>query len=97
MNLETVGLIVTIFGGALGILSVFWKAISRNKAKAKAQQGRIESIVDLLEIQSERTQNIERYLSIPEGERGPFQLEQGLVNLELKALDEYQKHHTNLT
>jgi len=97
MNLETVGLIVTIFGGTLGILSVFWKAINRNKARAKAQQGRIESIVDLLEIQAERTQNIERHLSMPENERGSFQVEQGLVNLESKALDEYKKHHTNLT
>jgi|ERR687885_1250175 hypothetical protein len=97
MNLGTMSLVVTTIGSILGILAFFWKAIRHNKSRARAQQCRIDSVMDICEIHNERLKNIENYLSLPEKAKGKLLVNEGFINLEVKAMNEYQEHHTNLT
>jgi hypothetical protein len=97
MNLGSISLIVSTAGGVMAILGLFYKAIRYNNARGRAQQGRITSLYSIVEIQGERTRNIEIHLALPESERGKFQANEGLVNLEFKAINEYEEHHTSLT
>jgi hypothetical protein len=97
MNLGTIGSIVTIIAGLIAILAFFWDRIQQNAARVRADKGRINSLIDIGELQRERLQNIETYLSFPEGSRGEFQPSESLANLEAKAFAEYHRHQTNLT
>jgi hypothetical protein len=101
MNLVTLSIILGSIASFFAILTYLYKGISKgvqyNKARTFAQQGRITSVVSVVELQGLRIGNIEKYLSLPEPERGRFQPSNELINLENKAMDEYESHHTNLT
>jgi hypothetical protein len=101
MNLGTISLILGSIVSCLFIWGYLYKGVTKgvrhNKARTFAQQGRIESIADVAEYQSLRVGRIEKYLSLPEQERGKFHADDELINLENKAMEEYENHHTNLT
>jgi len=95
MNLGTVGLILSSLAALFTILAYLYKGVRFNKARSKAQQGRIVALVQVVEIQGERLTIMEAYLSKEDG--GNYSINTGLINLEEKALAEYKKHDTNLT
>lgn len=101
MDLTTISLILGSVASVFGILAYVYKIIDRrikyNKAKTSAQQGRTTALASAVEIQSLRIGNIENYLSFPKEERGKFLPARELAELENKAIDEYESHHTNLT
>jgi len=95
MNLGTVRLILGCILSLLAIFAYFLKGVEHNKAKIRAQHGRTSSLINIVQIQDARLDNIEKHLSIPQENRGVFPPNDGLNNLEQKALDEYKEHHTN--
>jgi hypothetical protein len=101
MDLTTISLILGSVASMFAILAYVYKGINRrikyNKAKTSAQQGRTTALASAVEIQSLRLNNIEKHLSLPHEERGKFLLIDELIELEKKAIDEYENHHTNLT
>jgi len=101
MNLGTLSLILGSVASFLGIVTWLYKGVNRgvrhNKARTIAQQGRITSVVSVVELQNLRIGNIEKYLALPTQERGRFQPSDELIGLGNKAMDEYESHHTNLT
>jgi len=101
MSLVTISLVLGSIGSLFTVLAYLYKGVNRkiqyNKAKTLAQQGRTTSLANVAEFQSLRIGNIEKYLSIPEEERGKFLPSNELINLKNKAMNEYESHHTNLT
>jgi len=95
MNLGTIGLILSSLAALFTILAYLYKGMSFNKARSKAQQGRIVALIQVVEIQGERLTIVEAYLKNEDG--GNYQINTGLIKLEEKALEEYRKHDTNLT
>jgi hypothetical protein len=95
MNLATINLIIGSVAGVIGILVYLYKGVRYNKARSKAQQGRITALVQIVEIQGERLTIIETYLSKEDG--GNYTVNSSLMKLEEKALQEYKNHDTNLT
>jgi len=93
MNLATINLIIGTVAGAIAILTYLWKGVKSNKARSKAQQGRITSLAEAAILQNQRTSAIEKHLVTTSN----FQPSEGLAALEQKALIEYESHHTNLT
>ena len=93
MNLVTINLIIGIVAGAIAILVYLWKGVKFNKARNKAQHGRITSLAEAAVFQNQRTSAIEKHLVATSN----FQPSEGLANLEEKALNEYESHHTSLT
>ena len=101
MSLTTISILLGSLASFFTVLAYLYKGVNTrikyNKAKTFAQQGRTTSLADAFEFQSLRISNIEKYLSLPPEERGSFQPSSELINLENKAMDEYEGHHTNLT
>ena len=96
MNLGTINLIIGSVAGVVGILVYLWKGVRyNNKARSKAQSGRIIALVQIVEIQGERLTTLETYLSKEDG--GNYTVNSSLMKLEEKALQEYKNHDTNLT
>ena len=95
MNLGTIGLILSSLAALVTILAYLYKGVRFNKARSKAQQGRIVALIQVVEIQGERLTIVEGYLKNEDG--GNYQINTGLIKLEEKALEEYRKHDTNLT
>ena len=93
MNLATINLIIGTIAGTIAILVYLWKGVKFNKARSKAQQGRITSLAEVVTFQHQRTSAIEKHLV----ETSDFRPSEGLTTLEEKALNEYESHHTNLT
>ena len=101
MSLTTVSILLGSLVSFFTLLAYLYKGVNTrikyNKAKTFAQQGRTTSLANAFEFQSLRISNIEKYLSLPPEEKGIFQPSNELINLENKAMDEYEGHHTNLT
>lgn len=101
MDLTTISLILGSVASVFAIFAYLYKGINQrikyNKAKTSAQQGRTTALASAVEIQSLRINNIENHLSLPQEERGKFLPTRELIELEKKAIDEYENHHTNLT
>ncbi len=95
MTLGTLNLIIGSAAGVIGILVYLYKGVRYNKARSKAQQGRITALVQIVEIQGERLTTLEISLSREEG--GNYMVNKSLIKLEEKALQEYKDHDTNLT
>lgn len=93
MNLATINLIIGIIAGTIAILVYLWKGVKFNKARSRAQHGRITSLAEAAIFQNQRVSAIEKHLVATSN----FQPSEGLTALEQKALSEYESHHTNLT
>jgi hypothetical protein len=95
-HLGTISLLLGTIASFLAILAYLYKGVRLNKARSKAQQGRITSLARVAQIQGQRLTNLEKYLSKRDG--GESQdFNSGLKTLENEAFEEYREHDTKLT
>lgn len=94
MNLVTISLILGAIASFLAILAYLYKAVRFNKARGKAQQGRITSIFRILQIQGQRLTLLEREQSKKDNS---YPVDSGLQQLEEEAMNEFRDHDTKLT
>ena len=94
MNLGTVSLILGSLAALFTILAYLYKGVRFNKARSKAQQGRIASIFRVQQIQGQRLTNLEKHMS--RGDES-YLINNGLLELEEEAMNEYKEHDTKLT
>ena len=97
MNLGTIGAILGAIASFLGILAYLDKGVRNNKARLKAEKGRVISLAEIVEIQGKRIEALEFHASLPREESESFKPNNPLIDLENKAREEYKNHHTNLT
>lgn len=98
MNLGTIGGILGAVASFLAIIAYLNKGIENNKARSKAEKGRVASLAEIVEIQSKRIEALEDYASLPkEGHVDIFRPNNPLIELEEKARQDYKNHQTNLT
>ena len=93
-----VGTILAVLGGAgsgVALLAYYDQRIRYNKARTKAQQGRIVALLQVIKLQGKRIAVIETYLEKEDGAN--YQINTELVDLERDALEDYKEHDTRLT
>lgn len=95
-HLGIIGAVIGTVAAFLSILAYLNKGIRYNKARSRAQQGRIDCLFRVLQIQSERFTNIEKELSKRNGGED-WESNSGLIKLESEAFEEYKEHDTKLT
>jgi hypothetical protein len=94
LNLATISVILGAIASFLAILAYLYKGVRYNKARSKAQQGRIASIFRIQQIQGQRLTILEKHQSKKDDF---FPTENGLQQLEEEAMNEYREHDTKLT
>jgi len=98
MNLGTIGALLGAIASFLAILAYLAKGVRNNKARLRAEKGRVIALAKIVEIQSKRIDDLELYALRSEGEGSfQFQLNNPLIDLENEAKDESKKHHNDLT
>ena len=97
MNLTTIGAILGAIASLLAILAYLDKGVQNNKARLRAEKGRVISLEKIVRLQGERITALEDYASNPSDNGESFQPNKPLIDLENEARDEYKKHHTDLT
>jgi hypothetical protein len=95
MNVGTIVTILTGAGSFVGLLAYYDKRIRYNKARTRAQQGRITALVQIINIQGKRITVVETYLAKEDGNN--YQVNAELIELEEEALEDYKAHDTKLT
>ncbi|MEG4634716.1 hypothetical protein QUB56_35090 [Microcoleus sp. AR_TQ3_B6] len=93
-HLGTIGAVVGTVAAFLSILAYLDKGIRNNKARSKAQQGRITSLARVAQIQGQRLTNLEKCVSRQDEN---YSLNSGLIALENEAFEEFKEHDTKLT
>jgi hypothetical protein len=94
MNLGTISLVLGSLAALFTILAYLYKGVRFNKARSKAQQGRIVSLFRIQQIQGQRLTRAEKHIS--KKDEG-YPIDDGLVQLEEEAMNEYKEHDTKLT
>ncbi len=95
MNIGTIVAILTGAASFVGLLAYYDQRIRYNKARTKAQQGRISALVQIIKYQGKRLTVVETYLAKEDGAH--YQVNAELMELEEEALEEYKTHDTKLT
>jgi len=95
MNLATISLILGTVASFFAILAYMYKGIRFNKARSRAQQGRIVALLQVAKFQGKRLTSIETYLSKEDGNN--YQMNHELIDLETEAMKEFKEHDTHLT
>lgn len=95
MNLGTISLILGSVASIFAILAYLYKGIRYNKARSKAQQGRITALFQITKIQGERLTAMESCLTTTDV--GNYQINTALIELEKEAFAEFKTHNTHLT
>jgi len=93
-----VGSIVAVLGGIasfVAVLAYYDQRIRFNKARTRAQQGRITALVQIIKLQGKRLTVVEAYLAKEDGNN--YQVNAELIELEEEALEDYKAHDTKLT
>jgi hypothetical protein len=93
-----VGSIVAVLGGVasfVAVLAYYDQRIRFNKARTRAQQGRITALVQIIKLQGKRLTVVETYLAKEDGNN--YQVNAELIELEEEALEDYKAHDTKLT
>ena len=93
-----IGTIVAVLTGAasvVALLAYYDQRIRYNKARTKAQQGRIGALVQIIKLQGKRLTVVETYLA--KEDAANYQVNAELIELEEEALDDYKAHDTKLT
>ena len=93
-----VGSIVAALGGIasfVAVLAYYDQRIRYNKARTRAQQGRITALVQIIKLQGKRLTVVETYLAKEDGNN--YQVNAELIELEEEALEDYKAHDTKLT
>jgi len=98
MNVGTIGAILGAIASFLAIVAYLDKKITNNRARLRAEKGRIISVVKIQGLHNKRITALERHASRSKEEE-PFQIEatNALIDLEEEEKAEYQKHQTDLT
>jgi hypothetical protein len=98
MNLATIGAILGAITSGLAIFAYLDKGIRKNKARLRAEKGRVISLAEIVKIQSKRIEALEFYASLPKEQGGEiFRPNNELIDLENEAKEAYKKHQTELT
>lgn len=100
MNLGTIGALLGVIASLTAILAYFDNGIQKNKARLRAEKGRVISLEKILRIQGERISALERHASTMSSDKngfGDFQCNEPLIELEQEAREEYKRHQTDLT
>jgi hypothetical protein len=97
MNVGTIGAILGAIASFLVIVAYLQQEIKKNQARLKAEKGRVSCLAEIAQIQSKRIDALECHASRTKDENSYFQVNDPLIDLENKAMDEYKKHHTDLT
>jgi len=93
-----VGSLVAVLGGVasfVAVLAYYDQRIRFNKARTRAQQGRITALVQIIRLQGKRLTVVETYLAKEDGNN--YQVNAELIELEEEALEDYKAHDTKLT
>lgn len=93
-----VGSIVAVLGGVasfVAVLAYYDQRLRFNKARTRAQQGRITALVQIIKLQGKRLTVVETYLAKEDGNN--YQVNAELIELEEEALEDYKAHDTKLT
>ncbi len=98
MNLGKIGAILGAIASVTAIAAYLDKEIRRNKARLRAEKGRVISLAKIVEIQGKRIRALEVHAVRSKEENGSqFHPNIALIDLESEAREEYKKHHTDLT
>ena len=95
MNIGTILGVLGGAGSAVALLAYYDQRIRYNKARTKAQQGRIVALLQIIKYQGKRLTVVEHYLS--KEDSGNYQINSELIELEEEALEDYKEHDTRLT
>ena len=95
MNVGTIVALLTGAASFVGLLAYYDQRIRYNKARTRAQQGRITALVQIIKLQGKRLTVVETYLAKEDGAN--YQVNAELIELEEEALDDYKAHDTKLT
>jgi type II secretory pathway component PulJ len=95
MNLGTANLIIGSLVGLIGILVYLLKGMQYNKSRNRAQQGRIQALLQVVKYQGKRLTNLETYIA--KEDEGNYQINNELIELEEEAMADYKKNDTLLT
>jgi len=95
MNVGTIVAILTGAASFVALLAYYDQRIRYNKARTKAQQGRITALVQIIKLQGKRLTVVESYLVKEDGDN--YQINSELIQLEAEALEDYKAHDTKLT
>jgi hypothetical protein len=93
-----VGTIFAVLGGVascVAVLTYYDQRIRYNKARTKAQQGRLTALLQIITYQGKRITVLEKYLAKEDGAN--YQINNELIELEEEAISEYKAHDTKLT
>jgi len=95
MNLGTILAVLGGAGSGVALLAYYDQRIRYNKARTKAQQGRISALLQIIKFQGKRLTVVETYLAKEDGAN--YQINAELIELEEEALEDYKEHDTRLT
>ena len=95
MNIGTIVALLTGAASFVGLLAYYDQRIRYNKARTRAQQGRITALVQIINLQGKRISVVETYLAKEDGNN--YQVNADLIELEKEALEDYKAHDTKLT
>jgi len=95
VNLGTANLIIGSLVGLIGILVYLLKGMQYNKSRNRAQQGRIQALLQVVKYQGKRLTNLETYIA--KEDEGHYQVNNELIELEEEAMSEFKKNDTLLT
>lgn len=95
MNLGTANLIIGSLVGLLGLLAYLLQGMQYNKSRNRAQQGRIQALLQVAKYQGKRLTNLETYIA--KEDEGHYQVNNELIELEEEAMNDFKKNDTLLT
>jgi type II secretory pathway component PulJ len=95
MNLGTANLIIGSLVGLIAILVYLLKGMQYNKSRNRAQQGRIQALLQVVKYQGKRLTNLETYIA--KEDEGHYQVNNELIELEEEAMNDFKKNDTLLT
>jgi type II secretory pathway component PulJ len=95
VNLVTANLIIASLGGLVAILVYIVKGMQYNKSRNRAQQGRIQALLQVVKYQGKRLTNLETYIA--KEDEGNYQVNNELIELEEEAMSDFKKNDTLLT
>jgi hypothetical protein len=95
MNVGSIVAVLTGIASFVAVLAYYDQRIRFNKARTKAQQGRISALVQIIRLQGKRLTAIENYIA--KEDSGNYQVNNELIELEDEALEDYKAHDTKLT
>jgi type II secretory pathway component PulJ len=95
MNLGTANLIIGSLVGLIAILVYLLKGMQYNKSRNRAQQGRIQALLQVVKYQGKRLTNLESYIA--KEDEGHYQVNNELIELEEEAMNDFKKNDTLLT